>query len=879
MSFTFHWPRFSDQFHYDAIQMLNTALNKGSKPPIIADKIEVVELEMGTQPPELEIRDVGDLTVDQFRGIFRLTYAGDAHLVLKTKVQANPLNHKQPDIHLMGGSRGMLAAKHPLVVPMLLRLSHFRLSSYVVLVVSKQKGITLVFKTDPLQNVDINSTFDSIAVIQNFIQREIEGQLRQMFREDLPGIIHRLSQQWVKAKVEAPYLAPRPILPPKTRQSFDAMSAPDVFPHRATASEIGTRKNPLSSSSFNARRPPRAASTSGFSHRVPAPLYTSTPNLPPPEPSSSSHPDLENFDPTYGLRPEGLPTKSVFKGSADLAEEAEEEKGSTSALDSDYEYEEETEEEDEGGSFDFVDWDDQREREREPEYETIPAVGGGTVTRPRVFHSQSAIQTHPFTTDPSGGPRSATHSHMSRSFTSLPPPPLASAPVRSYSLQSNPYFPEFPPPSTANTGVAGPSRLHPPSHLNLSSSAAHIVGVPLRTAPPGPGYTYGHYPSATRRSETPDSLDTDSRSSSGPSTRRSRVNGDIYPSVASSSGIYMRRPLSERRMSVTSEMTEMTSRTTITLHNNDDLDENDLSLHPSRHSHPLNPASISQNSLLSTSPSSNTIHGSNGGGISASGGLGAGERTHKIVLRPSLNSSSIHKLSTLSTSNHTLSPYTRNLSHFTVRSVPPRSASGSSGGLGGVGIGLGGHVHGYGHGQEKAPVKAKRKRTYRLGGGGGGGGRAPPTAEPQTNGHADPQQGLPTRGAGAGGVRRPPRQHHHHNPHLHRPETHSPAPPSEFDESDMDRYFTYDSEPPPPPSNGMQQSPKQALNHQGLTVPPTSTSSSTTTPTTATAVPRRMTSRPRLSAVVVGSSSSSSSNATATGVAVASSLRGSAMQS
>ena len=48
MSFTFNWPRFSDQFHYDAIQMLNTALNKGSKPPVIADKIEVVELEMGS---------------------------------------------------------------------------------------------------------------------------------------------------------------------------------------------------------------------------------------------------------------------------------------------------------------------------------------------------------------------------------------------------------------------------------------------------------------------------------------------------------------------------------------------------------------------------------------------------------------------------------------------------------------------------------------------------------------------------------------------------------------------------------------------------------------------------------------------------------------
>jgi hypothetical protein len=49
MSFTFKWPRFSEQFHADAIQMLNAALNKGNKPPVIADRIEVVELEMGLQ--------------------------------------------------------------------------------------------------------------------------------------------------------------------------------------------------------------------------------------------------------------------------------------------------------------------------------------------------------------------------------------------------------------------------------------------------------------------------------------------------------------------------------------------------------------------------------------------------------------------------------------------------------------------------------------------------------------------------------------------------------------------------------------------------------------------------------------------------------------
>ena len=49
MSFTFQWPRFSDQFHENAIQMLDSALNKGNKPPVIADRIQVVELEMGSQ--------------------------------------------------------------------------------------------------------------------------------------------------------------------------------------------------------------------------------------------------------------------------------------------------------------------------------------------------------------------------------------------------------------------------------------------------------------------------------------------------------------------------------------------------------------------------------------------------------------------------------------------------------------------------------------------------------------------------------------------------------------------------------------------------------------------------------------------------------------
>ncbi|KAF8559446.1 hypothetical protein OG21DRAFT_1453917 [Imleria badia] len=630
MSFTFQWPRFSDQFHADAIQMLNNALNKGNKPPVIADKIEVVELEMGTQPPELLIRDIGDLTMDQFRGIFRLTYAGDAHLVLKTKVQANPLNHKQPDIHLMTGSRGMLAAKEPLVVPMLLRLSHFKLNSYVVLVVSKQKGITLVFKTDPLQNVDINSTFDSIAVIQKFIQGEIEGQLRQMFREDLPGIIHRLSQQWVKAKVEAPYLDKRP--PPVVRRPFDTASAPDLShlsdgpfgPGFIAFQPPFARAPSLGALSYGRVRSVSGVSVVSSTRRT-SKSAQSTPVIPPPIEPTSSFPELENFDPTYGLRPEGLPTKSVFtsfgrlfkqnKGLADLTEEQ-----------SEVDEEEEVEEEEEDKvSYSVADWEDTSIDYSPPpsltpddsitEYETIPAVGGGTITRPRVYHSQSMIQP-PIEI-------SRTNTDASSITTSTP------------SLR----YPISP------SQEAGPSR-----------SRSFPYGTP-RT--PNRGLAY--------------SVDT-------PPNPPHSVHSHDFTNKPP--------PLSFRRLSVSSTA---------------NLDPFHSGSPPPHH--PMSDADP------------------------------------KIIL-PTLNNT-LHQLSTLSYSNHTLSPYTRSLEHFAVRSGPPRTLNAS----------------GVRAPPERRPaVKAKRKRTYRIGG----------TAQP------------------------PPPEPNGHPPRTSAP---SPVPPSEFDLSEIDRYFRSGDDP------------------------------------------------------------------------------------
>ncbi|KAF2114101.1 hypothetical protein BDV96DRAFT_577576 [Lophiotrema nucula] len=191
MAFNFNWsPLIADTSR--ARDMLTTALNKGPKPPIIVDDIIVTELNLGSAPPELEILEIGDLAEDRFRGIFKMSYTGDAFLTLKTKVQANPLNtylSAKPSF----ASPQPLAAASGLTIPLQITLSDIRLSGFVILVFSKQKGITLVFRNDPLESLKVSSTFDSIPFVRDYLQKEIEGQLRVLFMEDLPAIIHRLS--------------------------------------------------------------------------------------------------------------------------------------------------------------------------------------------------------------------------------------------------------------------------------------------------------------------------------------------------------------------------------------------------------------------------------------------------------------------------------------------------------------------------------------------------------------------------------------------------------------------------------------------------------------------------------------------------------------
>ncbi|KAJ8131711.1 hypothetical protein O1611_g1913 [Lasiodiplodia mahajangana] len=194
MAFNFNWsPLAADaEFYKRAQELLTSALNKYPKPPIIVDDILVTEFNLGSVPPDLEILEIGDLAEDRFRGIFKMCYSGDAFLTLRTKVQANPLNtylSAKPTFT----SPQPLAASAGLTIPLSITLSEIKLSAFIILVFSKQKGLTLVFRNDPLESLKVSSTFDSIQFVRDYLQRTIEGQLRNLMMDELPAIIHKLS--------------------------------------------------------------------------------------------------------------------------------------------------------------------------------------------------------------------------------------------------------------------------------------------------------------------------------------------------------------------------------------------------------------------------------------------------------------------------------------------------------------------------------------------------------------------------------------------------------------------------------------------------------------------------------------------------------------
>lgn len=586
---------------------------------------------------------------------------------------------------LLGGSRRTLAAHQPLVVPMNLCLSNFKLNAYVVLVVSKTKGITLVFKTDPLQNVDVSSTFDSIAVIQKYIQKEIEGQLREMFREDLPAIIHKLSQRWIpgNSKVETPYAKDHRALFTKENRRLDTMSAPGHgnyrihipayrFPTVGIRPGLVPRPSSAAAVRYNrGRGAPSAHSSSPVFTPHQTASFSKATSLrspsPPTDDNESTFPDIENYDPTYGMRPEGLPTKSAYadfgrlwslsRGLGDLAEEP--------PLEDEID---DTERSFEASRWNGTHYDgsliDSMIDEELPDYETIPAIGGGVITRPRVLHAQSLGSGRPISplSTPSivfGSPRPTIPSRVGSTYFLASQSPLRQLWIgdidgdrMELGESAQTYDPH-----RADSSAPGPSRprviralqsglLYPGQNDGYRpTDISHEFLTPNTTQLHSPESSFRSYSSSgavTRSLSTP--------TSSEPYLLEPKIDDSAF--IEGPPDLFQRR----RRGSISFSA----------VHPFDD----DVLLDPT--------ASISHE----LEPSPSAIH----------------------PLRPGQNSTA--HLSTLSHSNHTLSPFTRSLEHFTVRSglhVRHRLDA----------------VEGHpspATTEPRVPVKARRKRTFYIGG-------------------------------------------------------------------------------------------------------------------------------------------------------------------
>lgn len=192
------------QFKQWTKDLLYDALNSGKRPHILSSEIQIKDLEFGSNAPIIEILEIGDLANDKFRGIFKLKYDGDAQITLRTSIQANLLNiYESNSKELDGGfaTPKFPFSSQPFSIPLFVSLSNIRLSGIIIVVFSKVKGLTLVFKNDPLENIKVSSSFDNVQVIEKFLQNKIEHQIRDLFRDILPSVLHKVSQRWTTSNL------------------------------------------------------------------------------------------------------------------------------------------------------------------------------------------------------------------------------------------------------------------------------------------------------------------------------------------------------------------------------------------------------------------------------------------------------------------------------------------------------------------------------------------------------------------------------------------------------------------------------------------------------------------------------------------------------
>ena len=116
-----------------------------------------------------------------------------------------------------------------------------------------------MFRNDPLESLKVSSTFDSIPFVRDYLQKEIEGQLRSLLMEEVPAIIHRLSLRlWVPEfrAQEDEEIAQNNVSPPLEEQVTNPLAEPpqdpvDLSGHALDATQIASLSSDSSAETYS----------------------------------------------------------------------------------------------------------------------------------------------------------------------------------------------------------------------------------------------------------------------------------------------------------------------------------------------------------------------------------------------------------------------------------------------------------------------------------------------------------------------------------------------------------------------------------------------------------------------------------------------------
>lgn len=205
MSFKFSWnPGLINSSNFKQIAaVLEEGLKKGPKPEGVIGDVTVDDIQLGSIAPRLQMIEVTELDTDQFKGVFYMVYDGDASITMHTQVEANALItscDSAPPFALPHFASSLSS----LPMPLQFTISHVKLAGTITLVVSKKKGVILVFRDDPLKSIKITSSLDSIPEAANRIKPEIEQEIRLVFQNTIPEMLYELTSNAIEQTSEAP---------------------------------------------------------------------------------------------------------------------------------------------------------------------------------------------------------------------------------------------------------------------------------------------------------------------------------------------------------------------------------------------------------------------------------------------------------------------------------------------------------------------------------------------------------------------------------------------------------------------------------------------------------------------------------------------------